>query len=180
MLAVHPEHRRHRVARRLVEAAVAPTRLGWALGFTALSYAVLPGYDAMALSFIGHPLPLRRTVFGSFIAYAVGQTLGFPLLTGGSVRYRLWSAWGLSSAEIARAVGFVAFSFVLGMVLLSGVVFVAEPARTAAILRLPLDVVRPLGALALAVVAAYVAWSLARRGRVVVRGWRLPSPRPAI
>ena len=96
-------------------AAVAPTRLGWALGFTALSYAVLPGYDAMALSFIGHPLQLRRTVFGSFIAYAVGQTLGFPLLTGGTVRYRLWSAWGLSSAEIARAVGFVAFSFVLGM-----------------------------------------------------------------
>jgi len=161
-------------------AAVAPTRLGWALGFTALSYAVLPGYDAMALSFIGHPLQLRRTVFGSFIAYAVGQTLGFPLLTGGTVRYRLWSAWGLSSAEIARAVGFVAFSFVLGMVFLSGVVFVAEPDRTATILRLPLDVVRPLGALALAVVAAYVAWSLARRGRVVVRGWRLPSPRPAI
>ena len=93
-----------------------------------LAYAVLPGYDLMALSYIGRPLRLRRTVFGSFISYAFSQMLGFPLLTGGSVRYRLWSSWGLSSTGIiARAVSFVAFSFGLGMVALSGVVFLAAP-----------------------------------------------------
>jgi phosphatidylglycerol lysyltransferase len=160
--------------------AVPAARLALALGFTALSYAVLPGYDAMALSSIGHPLPLRRTVFGSFIAYAFGQTLGFPLVTGGSIRYRLWSAWGLSSTEIARAVGFVAFSFVLGMVLLSGVVFVAEPGRTAQILALPAAVLRPLGVLELALVAGYVGWSLSGRGTLVLLGRRLPSPQPGI
>jgi phosphatidylglycerol lysyltransferase len=151
-----------------------------ALAFTALSYAVLPGYDAIALFSIGHPLTFRRTVFGSFIAYAVGQTLGFPLLTGGSIRYRLWSAWGLSSAEIGRAVGFVAFSFVLGMVLLSGVVAVAEPGATAAILGLPPGLVRSIGLVALALVAGYVGWSLSRRGRVMIRRWRLPQLRPLI
>ena len=162
-------------------AAAVPTgRLAAALAFTALSYAVLPGYDAMALSAIGHPLPFRRTVFGSFIAYAFGQTLGLPLVTGNSIRYRLWSAWGLSSAEIARAVGFVAFSFGLGLVLLSGVVLVAEPARTAEILALPPAVLRPLGALELALVASYVGWSLSRRGAVLVLGRRLPSPPPGI
>jgi phosphatidylglycerol lysyltransferase len=161
-------------------AAVPPPRLAWAVAFTALSYAALPGYDAMALSFIGHPLPFHRTVFGSFIAYAFGQTLGFPLVTAGSIRYRLWSAWGLSSAEIARGVGFVSFSFIVGMVLLSGVVFVAEPATTAAVLGLPQSVLRPLGALELALVAGYVGWSLSRRGRLVVLRRRLPSPRPKI
>jgi uncharacterized membrane protein YbhN (UPF0104 family) len=56
---------------------------------TALAYAVLPGYDAAALRYVGSRLPLPRVAFGSFIAYAFSQTLGFPLLTGGSVRYRL-------------------------------------------------------------------------------------------
>src|SRR5512141_405384 len=51
-------------------AAEAPARLGWALVWTLLAYAALPGYDAMALSYVGRPLPLHRTVFGSFIAYA--------------------------------------------------------------------------------------------------------------
>jgi len=112
--------------RDLVRAAraVPLERLGWAVALTALAYAVLPGYDAMALRYIRFRLPFRRTAFGSFIAYAFSQLLGFPLLTGGSVRYRLWSAWGLSSAQIARAVSFVAFSFTLGMVAVSGVVLV--------------------------------------------------------
>ncbi|MGH7497436.1 MAG: hypothetical protein ACREL3_01125, partial [Gemmatimonadales bacterium] len=134
----------------------------------------------MALSYIGRPLPLRRTVFASFISYAFSQMLGFPLLTGGAVRFRLWSSWGLSSTEIARAVGFVSFSFVLGMMLLSGIVFLAEPAGTAAVLRLPIASLRPLGAVELALVAAYCAWTFVQPGPIRIGAWSLPTPYPAI
>lgn len=157
----------YRDVTRAVEAA-GGARLAWAIALTALAYAVLPGYDAMALSYIRHPQPLHRTAFGSFIAYAFSQTLGFPLLTGGSVRYRLWSSWGLSSVEIGGAVGFVAFSFGLGMVVASGVVFLLEPASTATALRLPLSSLRWVGVLNLAVVATYVSWSVARRRPVSI------------
>ncbi len=34
-----------------------------ALGFTALAYALLPGYDAIALIYVGRPLPLQRVAF---------------------------------------------------------------------------------------------------------------------
>jgi len=61
---------------------------------TVLAYAVLPGYDAMALRYIRFPLSFRRTAFGSFIAYAFSQLLGFPLLTGGSVPLTLTTAGG--------------------------------------------------------------------------------------
>jgi phosphatidylglycerol lysyltransferase len=159
--------------------AVAPSRLGSALGLTILAYAALPGYDLMALSYIGRPLRLRRTIFGSFISYAFSQMLGFPLLTGGSVRFRLWSSWGLSSTEIAKAVSFVAFSFGLGMVALSGVVFVAEPASTAEVLGIPFSL-RPVGAVELVLVAAYSAWTFRRKGRIKIGPWKLPTPKPAI
>jgi phosphatidylglycerol lysyltransferase len=158
---------------------LAPSQLLFGIGFTALAYAVFPGYDAVALTYIRHPLPFRRTALGSFIAYSFSQTLGFPLLTGGSVRYRLWSSWGLSSAEIAKAVSFVAFSFGLGMVAVSGMVFVLEPAGTAEALRLPVAL-RPIGALNLLLVTAYATWSVVRRRPVHFFGRRIPVPRPEL
>jgi phosphatidylglycerol lysyltransferase len=159
---------------------IPPRRLALAIGCTVLAYAVLPGYDAMALRYIRFRLPLHRTAFGSFIAYAFSQLLGFPLLTGGSVRYRLWSAWGLSSTEIARAVSFVAFSFALGMIAVTGLVLALEPARVALILGLPYGSLRPIGLACLALVALYAWWSLGRRRALRVGRWTLPAPEPGL
>ena len=174
-LAAYSYHDLVRAAR-----AVPPERLGWAVALTALAYAVLPGYDAMALRYIRFKLPFRRTAFGSFIAYAFSQLLGFPLLTGGSVRYRLWSAWGLSSAQIARAVSFVAFSFALGMVAVSGLVLVLEPEGTSAVLGLPLGSLRSIGLVCLALVGAYVWWSLRHPRGMRLGPWKLPAPSPGL
>jgi phosphatidylglycerol lysyltransferase len=160
--------------------AVGGAQLGWALALTALNYAVLPGYDAMALSYIRHPLPLGRIAFGSFIAYAFSQTLGFPLLTGNSVRYRLWSSWGLSTGEIGGAVGFLVFCFAFGMVAVSGAVALLEPASTATLLGIPPPLLRSVGVLNLALVAAYVAWSVTRRRPVSIFGWKLEVPPPRL
>src|SRR4030088_441608 len=82
------------------------SHLALALVVTAVAYAVLPGYDAIALAYVDHPLPIRRIAFGSFIAYALSHSLGFPLLSGGPVRYRFWSVWGLSTSEIGQAISF--------------------------------------------------------------------------
>lgn len=78
---------------------VPAARIGMAVLLTALAYPVLIGYDALSLRYAGRRLRLRQTALASFIAYGLSQTLGFPLLTGGSVRARLWSSWGLSSEE---------------------------------------------------------------------------------
>ena len=160
--------------------AVSPDALAQSALITVLAYAVLPGYDAAALRYVGSRLPLHCVAFGSFIAYAFSQTLGFPLLTGGSVRYRLWSAWGLSSVEIAEAVSFLSFSFALGMVEVSGIVFVLAPGDTAALLHLPFPSLFPIGVANLTLVAVYAAWSLRQRGSITVGRWVLPSVSPRL
>ena len=99
-----------RISRALGPAAMA-TAVALALLVTAAAYAVLPGYDAIALAYVDHPLPIRRIAFGSFIAYALSHSLGFPLLSGGPVRYRFWSIWGLSTSEIAQAISFAGATF---------------------------------------------------------------------
>jgi len=153
---------------------ISGTRIALAIGLALAAYAILPGYDLIALHAIGRPIPAHRVAFSSFIAYALSQTLGFPLLTGGSVRYRFWSTWGLDSAEIAAAMGYVMVTFTIGLLAMAGVVFVAEPQSTAALLHLPIPSLWPVGAACLGVVAGYLAWSLVQHQPLIWRGVRLP------
>src|SRR4030088_1568886 len=138
------------------------SHLALALVVTAVAYAVLPGYDAIALSYVDHPLPVRRIAFGSFIAYALSPSLGFPLLSGGPVRYRFWSAWGLSTSEIAQAISFAGATFIIGMIAVAGFVFILQPTSTIQLLRLPFNSLKPLGALCLLLIAGYLALSATR------------------
>jgi len=151
-----------------------------ALAFTVISYSILPAYDAIALRYIGKPLPVHRLAFGSIISYGLSHTLGLAPVTGGSVRYRFWSAWGLSTTEVAQAVSFVGATFAIGMIFLGGVVFLLEPADTMKLLGLPYVLIRVVGVLLLALVGAYVAWSALRRTPITIRGWEFPVPSPAL
>ncbi|GAC1484614.1 MAG: bifunctional lysylphosphatidylglycerol flippase/synthetase MprF [Gemmatimonadaceae bacterium] len=152
------------------------THLALALLLTAVAYAVLPGYDAIALAYVDHPLPVRRIAFGSFIAYALSHSLGFPLLSGGPVRYRFWSVWGLSTSEIAQAISFAGATFIIGMIAVAGIVFVLEPTSTIQLLRLPFTSLKPLGAFCLVLVAAYLILSATRYRTFRFFEWEFPVP----
>lgn len=145
-----------------------------ALAFTVLSYLTLTAYDVLALRYVDHPLPYGRTAFASFIGYAFSHSLGFSLLTGGSVRYRLYSAWGLSAAEITNVVAFCSLTFWLGFLALGGIAFVLGPLAVPGSVRLPFASVWPLGAAFLAAVASYVAWSSLRTTPFKILGWEFP------
>src|SRR5213593_1340586 len=54
-------------------------RVAAALVLTAIAYAILPLYDALAIIYAGERLPFSRVAFSSGIAYGLSQTLGFPL-----------------------------------------------------------------------------------------------------
>ena len=147
-----------------------------ALILTAVAYAVLPGYDAIALAYVDHPLPLKRIAFGSFIAYALSHSLGFPLLSGGPVRYRFWSAWGLSTSEIAQAISFAGATFIIGMIAVAGVVFVLEPQSTIQLLQLPFTSLKPLGAVCVLIVVAYLVLAATRNKSFRLFEWEFPVP----
>jgi phosphatidylglycerol lysyltransferase len=146
-------------------------------GLTMLVYAVLPLYDLTALAYVGHPLPRRRAVFASVISYAISQTLGFPALTGGGVRYRFWASWGLNGAEIARAVAFVGVTFSVGIATVSALVLLAQPDEAARILHLTPVAGRVIGGLLFLCPVAYLVVAGRLGGRTVsVRSLQFPLP----
>lgn len=147
-----------------------------ALLATAVSYVTLAGYDFSSLRYAGAKLP-RSTVFlTSFIAYALGNSVGLGVLTGGGVRMRLYAAAGLEPAAIAKAAVFNALAFGLGMLAFGALGVLWGAAEIAPLLHLPASVLRVLSVACLGVVAAFVGLCAWRRHLVVGRKWRMPLP----
>ncbi|MEP6692144.1 MAG: lysylphosphatidylglycerol synthase domain-containing protein [Gemmatimonadaceae bacterium] len=155
---------------------VAPSRIALSLLFAAAGYAALVAYDVLAFSHEGTRITLRRTVLTSFIANALSQSLGFTVILGGAVRYRMYSAWGLDGRQIAQSVAFTGITLWLGVLTVGGVVLATDPRATPAMLHLHVPSLRPIGWACLAIVAAYLALAAVRRAPIVVRGRAFEPP----
>lgn len=78
---------------------------------TLAGYLFLVGYDWSGLRYIGKPLPLPVTVTGGLMAYAFGNTIGLSAVSGGAVRYRIYSGQGLDAFDVAAVSTFAAVSY---------------------------------------------------------------------
>jgi uncharacterized membrane protein YbhN (UPF0104 family) len=146
--------------------------------FVAGGYLTLTFYDYFALRTIGRPeVPYRVAAIAGFTSYSIGHNVGFTVLSGGTVRYRIYStAAGLSVVEVAKICFVAGLTFWLGNIAVLGLGLSIDPEAASAIDHLPPLVNRILGMTALAVLAGYVIWvSLAPRtfGR---GGWTLQLP----
>lgn len=153
-------------------------RILGAIGLTAASYALLTLYDHLALRYLRQSIGLVRVSLASFINYCFSRNIGFALLTGGSIRYRFYSAWGLSAEEIARLIAFAAMTFIVGLLTAGGTVLLLSPATLPA-LPYPVWTLGPLGALALSLVFAYLLLVFLRRRPFRIRHWEILLPTPS-
>jgi len=151
------------------------SRLMLALLLTALSYGALTGYDTLAFRYVRHPLPYRRIAFSSFLSYVFSHNIGLSIFGGSAVRYRLLSAWGLSTFDIAKIVLFCILTFWLGFFALGGLALIVDPIPLPGSMSLPVGDLRLAGVAFLFVVAAYVLWSATGKS-ARLRGVELPVP----
>lgn len=151
-------------------------RVAAAVMLTGLNFLALSGYDTLAIRFVGGTLAYLRIALASFLGYAFSQALGFPLLTGVPLRFRLYSGWGLSALQVQNALAFSMISYVLGLITLAGIVFVSEPLPIPVALRLPLHSARPLGVLFLGLTLGYVALVRRRKEPFRIGGGEVPVP----
>ncbi len=147
---------------------------------TAASYLVLTGYDTLSLRVLGHPLPYRQSALAAFLGFSFSQTAGLTLVSGAPVRFRLYGSWGLSAFEVTALVLLNGVSFWLGLVAVVGVTFLLATGSTPAVLHLPLSSLRPVGAVFLALVVAFLVACWLRRAPVRIGRWKLDLPSPGI
>jgi uncharacterized membrane protein YbhN (UPF0104 family) len=145
--------------------------------YVAGGYFTLTFYDLFALRSIGRPdVPYWAAALGGFTSYAVGHNVGASVLTGGAVRYRIYSAWGLTAADVAKLCFIAGLTFWLGNATVLGLGIAYVPAAASAINQLP-PWLNLIGAfLILTLLIFYVGW-VWQRPRIVGRsGWSVKLP----
>jgi len=174
---LHGEIKAHHLGDILNAVESIPTAKMWAaIGLTILSYSVMTCYDALALRYVRQTLAYHKIVLVSFIGYAFSNNIGLSMIAGASVRYRLYSAWGLSALEIAQMVVFCALTMWLGFLTLSGVTFLMEPMAIPSALHLPIKSLRLIGAILLAMVSGYGFLTVIKRTPMRFREWEIRLP----
>ncbi|WP_099508140.1 bifunctional lysylphosphatidylglycerol flippase/synthetase MprF [Microvirga ossetica] len=144
--------------------------IGLSLLFSAISYLALIGYDALALRVITDKRVHFTTIaMGSFTSYAIGHTLGFPLMTAGAVRWRVYGTAGLSLAEVARLTAVAGFTLWIGMAAVVGLSAALEPQALAALDQLSVRLNQGLGVALLAALALWLLWNR-QGGQEIGRG----------
>jgi uncharacterized membrane protein YbhN (UPF0104 family) len=151
-------------------------QLWLALAFTVLSYLLLTGYDALALRRLGLAIPYRTTALASYTSFSVSFTLGFPLVTAGTVRYWIYAARGVRTAEVAKLTIIVGITFWLGMSAVLAAALLYSPVQLSSLARLSTYVIQGAGAAILVVVVGYLVWAYGGERAIEVRGWRLELP----
>jgi uncharacterized membrane protein YbhN (UPF0104 family) len=171
------ELRQHSIEEIIAELRAFPRlRLLLAVAATVLGYLALAGYDAISLAALGHRVPFRSVAYVAFLAYAFANSLPLSVVTGATMRYRLYSHWGIREAEAARVVTLNTVTYVVGLLASAGVAFAVQPLLVPGFLHLPLRTGRPFGFVCLAVVAGYLFWSSRKGGGLRIWRWELPRP----
>lgn len=148
------------------------------LGLTTASFIVLSASEALAVSWVDGRLGYPRVAFASFLGYAFNQVLGAPVLTGAPVRYRLYSAWDLSTDQIARIVAFSTATTVFGLLAVMGSSLLLLPADVSG--GMPAWALRFAGLGTIGILVGVAAWTFTARAPLRVFSWEVPLTSPRL
>ena len=154
-----------------------PRQIALSALFVAAGYFTLTFYDWFAVRAIGRAdVPYRVNALAAFTSYSIGHNVGASVFTGGAVRYRIYSAWGLNAIDVAKICFLAGLTIWLGNAAVLGLGIAYHPEAAAAIDQLPPWLNRVAAVLIIVGLLAYVAW-VWTRSRGVGRGpWTVALP----
>ena len=85
----------------------------WAMSASFIGYVALSTYDYLALNYIKIKLATWKWVLTGFVGFSVSNNAGHAIVSGGAVRYRFYSKWGISPADIVKMVTFSGFTYLV-------------------------------------------------------------------
>jgi phosphatidylglycerol lysyltransferase len=160
--------------------AISNTKLLRAAFFSFAGYGCLTLYDALAVRFAGARVPYPRVALISFMGYAIGHNIGLNSISGGAVRYRAYTALGLSAVQIGTIIAFGTLTFFLGASLLLGLSLLSNAGMSASVLHVPDWLAMLAGCGFLTAVSSYLWLVCTRHGPLQFRRFVIPVPSPRV
>src|SRR4051794_36490849 len=146
------------------------------------AFCTLTFYDFFALRTIGKVhIPYRIAAMSSFTSYTIGHNIGATVFTGGAIRFRIYSDYGLTAIDVAKICFLSGLTFWLGNLFVLGCGMAWHPEAASGMDLLPAAMNRLIAIGCLAGIAAYFVWLLTgeTRRELGQNGWKvvLPSAR---
>jgi uncharacterized membrane protein YbhN (UPF0104 family) len=168
----------------IAEVKATPAHLVLAAAVSAaISYVVLVGYDWLATRHLGYRIGWSTLAAASFASFTMSHTLGVTVLTGGTVRYRIYTRAGVKPLDIAMIILLCGWTFWLGIVFVAGVGLLVSPDLSAPFREFaPQGLERWTGTVLLGGTFAYVllAWLWRREFRVFRYAFTIPDGRETL
>lgn len=149
-----------------------------AFAATLLAYLALAWYDRIALIHLKKEKGISwlYVTICSFTTYAISHNIGASVFSGGMVRYRAYTAKGLTAAEVAVLVALCSFTFAFGTILLGGLVLLYEPEILQPLAPVGLGMTRLIGFAMVGFCVLYTIGSWLQFKPLVIRNFRLEYP----
>jgi glycosyltransferase 2 family protein len=146
------------------------------------AFCTLTFYDFFALRTIGKKhIPYRIAAMSAFTSYSIGHNIGATVFTGGAIRFRIYSDYGLSAIDVAKICFLSGLTFWLGNIFVLGVGMTLHPAAASSMDQLPPAVNQLIAIGLVSAILAYLGWLALGKNRRQLgqNGWKvvLPSAR---
>jgi glycosyltransferase 2 family protein len=146
------------------------------------AFCTLTFYDFFALRTIGKAhVPYRIAALSSFTSYTIGHNIGATVFTGGAIRFRIYSDYGLNAIDVAKICFISGLTFWLGNLFVLGLGMSLHPWAASAMDLLPPAINQLIAFGCLTGIAIYFIWLVMGKNRRELgqNGWKvvLPSAR---
>jgi uncharacterized membrane protein YbhN (UPF0104 family) len=153
--------------------------IGLAAICVCFAFCTLTFYDFFALRTIGKKhVPYRIAALSSFTSYSIGHNIGATVFTGGAIRFRIYSDYGLNAIDVAKICFLSGLTFWLGNIFVLSIGMVIHPGAASAMNQLPDAVNRLIALGGLASIGAYLVWLCMgeKRRELGQKGWKVVLP----
>jgi uncharacterized membrane protein YbhN (UPF0104 family) len=156
-------------------AGLTKAQIARAAFFACASFAAIIVQEYFALKTAGHPQPLHRAAIGGFMAQSIGHSTGFSVAIGGGLRYRYYSRFGATLADVAKVQASFSGTLALALGFQLATAMLLHPYLLNHAIRLSPWLIRAIGG-ALLLVAGTVLAMTARKTPLRIFGTELELP----
>jgi phosphatidylglycerol lysyltransferase len=147
-----------------------------AFGMSMGSYLALTFYDVLGMWHIKKSMSYGRMALTSFVAYAFSHNMGAALITGGGIRYRFYSAWGLTAGEAANVLVICGMTFWVGFLTMGSFFFFLQPPELPPSVHLPFNSVLSAGVICIVLLTGYLLSAVFFTKTIKIFRWHFPTP----
>jgi glycosyltransferase 2 family protein len=143
------------------------------------AFFTLTFYDFFALRTLGKKqVPYRIAALSSFTSYSIGHNIGATVFTGGAIRFRIYSDYGLNAVDVAKICFLSGLTFWLGNTFVLGIGMALHPWAASAMDHLPPAINRVIALAGIAAIIAYLVWLTLGddRRKLGQNGWKVVLP----